>query len=491
MSYPGYPPQQGCPQPPTQQGYPQPPPQQGPYQQGSYPPPPQQGPYQQGPYPSPPQQGGYPAQQGPYLQPTQQGPYPAPQQGPYPAPQQGPYPTPQPGGYPPPPQQGPYPQPHGGYPPQHGPYLQPQPGTYPPQAGGYPPQQGGYPGQPGSYPSPQPPPHGRYPPPPAGGYAPPPGPQPPPGGWGPPGQAAPQPPAAGPPPAPPQPQPQPMPEYNSAPSGSSMPVAPPIDRGYRGSIKDFPGADPLKDVEVLRTAMKGFGTDECAIIELLGSRTSKQRVPLVAGYKTSFGKDLIKDLKAEISGNLELLVLAMLKPQAELDAFEIRDAIRGLTTDEVCLIEILSSRTNAEIQEINKIFKAAFEIPLDKAIENETSGHFRRLLISLAQGNRAEKDQPDESEVKLDAQKLYEAGEDRFGADESQFNAILCARSTAHLKAVFHEYQQMCGIPIEQSICNEMSGNLREGMLAVVKCIKKSSVFFAEGLHKALGIFAV
>lgn len=29
--------------------------------------------------------------------------------------------------------------------------------------------------------------------------------------------------------------------------------------GYRGSIKDFPGADPLKDVEVLRKAMKGFG----------------------------------------------------------------------------------------------------------------------------------------------------------------------------------------------------------------------------------------
>lgn len=30
-------------------------------------------------------------------------------------------------------------------------------------------------------------------------------------------------------------------------------------RGFRGTIKDFPGADPLKDVEVLRKAMKGFG----------------------------------------------------------------------------------------------------------------------------------------------------------------------------------------------------------------------------------------
>lgn len=32
-----------------------------------------------------------------------------------------------------------------------------------------------------------------------------------------------------------------------------------FQRGFRGTIRDFPGADPLKDVEVLRKAMKGFG----------------------------------------------------------------------------------------------------------------------------------------------------------------------------------------------------------------------------------------
>lgn len=29
--------------------------------------------------------------------------------------------------------------------------------------------------------------------------------------------------------------------------------------GFRGTIKDYPGADALRDVEVLRKAMKGFG----------------------------------------------------------------------------------------------------------------------------------------------------------------------------------------------------------------------------------------
>lgn len=35
----------------------------------------------------------------------------------------------------------------------------------------------------------------------------------------------------------------------------------------------------------------------------------------------------------------------------------------------------------------------------------------------------------------LCVQELYAAGENRLGTDESKFNAILCARSRAHLQA--------------------------------------------------------
>uniref|UniRef100_A0A8C9TKS6 Annexin n=1 Tax=Scleropages formosus TaxID=113540 RepID=A0A8C9TKS6_SCLFO len=241
--------------------------------------------------------------------------------------------------------------------------------------------------------------------------------------------------------------------------------------GYRGSIQDFPGADPLKDVEVLRKAMKGFGTDEQAIIDLLGSRSNKQRVPLLITYKTAYGKDLVKDLKSELSGNFEKLVLAMLKTPAQFDAHELKDAIKGAGTDEACLIEILASRSNAEIQEINQIYKAENKKTLEEAIHGDTSGHFRRLLVSLAQVRVA---------------MLYNAGENKLGTDESKFNAILCSRSKAHLRAVFHEYQQMCGRDIENSIAREMSGDLESGMLAVVKCIKNTPAYFAERLYKSM-----
>uniref|UniRef100_A0A671TEV3 Annexin n=2 Tax=Sinocyclocheilus anshuiensis TaxID=1608454 RepID=A0A671TEV3_9TELE len=238
-------------------------------------------------------------------------------------------------------------------------------------------------------------------------------------------------------------------------------------RGFRGTMQDFPGADPLKDAEVLRKAMKGFGTDEQAIINLLGSRSNKQRVPLLVSYKTAYGKDLIKDLKSELSGNFEKLVLAMLKTPAQFDAYELKEAIKGAGTDEACLIEILASRSNAEIREINQVFKAENKKSLEDSISGDTSGHFRRLLVSLAQGNRDESENVDISVAKQDAQGLYQAGENKLGTDESKFNAILCARSKAHLRAVFHEYQHMCGRDIEKSIEREMSGDLESGMLAV------------------------
>uniref|UniRef100_A0A8C1AXN0 Annexin n=1 Tax=Cyprinus carpio carpio TaxID=630221 RepID=A0A8C1AXN0_CYPCA len=222
------------------------------------------------------------------------------------------------------------------------------------------------------------------------------------------------------------------------------------------------------DAEVLRKAMKGFGyiINHSDVTQCL--------------------QDLIKDLKSELSGNFEKLVLAMLKTPAQFDAYELKEAIKGAGTDEACLIEILASRSNAEIREINQVFKAENKKSLEDSIRGDTSGHFQRLLVSLAQGNRDESENVDISVAKQDAQALYQAGENKLGTDESKFNAILCARSKAHLRAVFNEYQHMCGRDIEKSIDREMSGDLESGMLAVVKCIKNTPAYFAERLYKAM-----
>lgn len=118
---------------------------------------------------------------------------------------------------------------------------------------------------------------------------------------------------------------------------------------------------PLKEQQQQQNHGKHFftGTNENAIIELLGSRTNKQRVPMVAAYKTTYGKvcfvifwslmapcwvtfyvnfsfvllcfilkDLVHDLKSELTGNFEKLVLSMMMSSVHFDASELREAIK-------------------------------------------------------------------------------------------------------------------------------------------------------------------
>ncbi|KAG8521823.1 Annexin A11 [Galemys pyrenaicus] len=357
--------------------------------------------------------------------------------------------------------------------------------------GGYPPIPPGGFGQPPSAQQPVPP-YGMYPPPggnpPSGmpAYPPYPGapvpgqPMPPPGQQ-PPGAYPGQPPMTYPgqsPMPPPGQQPQPVPSYPGySGSGPVTPAVLPTQFGNRGTITDASGFDPLRDAEVLRKAMKGFGTDEQAIIDCLGSRSNKQRQQILLSFKTAYGKRLAGSSAASNPGSSEGAVTSVVfvfpPPQ-------------GAGTDEACLIEILASRSNSHIRELSVAYKAEFKVSLEDDIRSDTSGHFQRLLISLIQGNRDESTNVDMSLIQRDAQELYAAGENRLGTDESKFNAVLCSRSRAHLVAVFNEYQRMTGRDIEKSICREMSGDLEKGMLAVVRCLKNTPAFFAERLNNAM-----
>ncbi|XP_003392076.1 PREDICTED: annexin-B12-like, partial [Amphimedon queenslandica] len=112
-------------------------------------------------------------------------------------------------------------------------------------------------------------------------------------------------------------------------------------------------------------------------------------------------------------------------------------------------------------------FLLEYKQDLEKHIHSETSGHFRRLLISLTAAARDPDSIVDKSRARQDAQALYKAGEGKWGTDESTFNQILCARSYAHLRLVFEEYSKICKYDIEQSISREMSGDLKTGMTTI------------------------
>lgn len=103
--------------------------------------------------------------------------------------------------------------------------------------------------------------------------------------------------------------------------------------------------------------MKGLGTDEDAIISVLAYRNTAQRQEIRTAYKTTIGRDLIDDLKSELSGNFERVIIGMMMPTVLYDVQELQRAMKGAGTDEGCLIEILASRTPEEIRRINQTYQ--------------------------------------------------------------------------------------------------------------------------------------
>uniref|UniRef100_A0A672SLT2 Annexin n=1 Tax=Sinocyclocheilus grahami TaxID=75366 RepID=A0A672SLT2_SINGR len=256
--------------------------------------------------------------------------------------------------------------------------------------------------------------------------------------------------------------------------------------GTTSTIADHPDFDAGSDAEALYDAMKGFGSDKEAILDLITSRSNAERQDIRAAYKSQFGKDLIDDLKYELTGKFERLIVVLMRPPAYHDAKEIKDAIKGAGTDEKCLIEILASRTNEQIHNLVAAYKDAYGRDLEEDVIGDTSGHFKKMLVVLLQGTREEDDVVSEDLVEQDAQDLYDAGEAQWGTDEAKFIMLLGNRSVIHLQLVFDEYQKIAEKSIEDSIKSELSGDFERLMLAVVQCIRSKPMFFAKRLYKSM-----
>uniref|UniRef100_A0A8C4W3Z5 Annexin n=1 Tax=Gopherus evgoodei TaxID=1825980 RepID=A0A8C4W3Z5_9SAUR len=231
-------------------------------------------------------------------------------------------------------------------------------------------------------------------------------------------------------------------------------------KGWRdedgSSVRGALSFDPTPDAQVLYKAMKGLGTDEQAIIDVLTKRSNAQRHQIARSFKEQFGKDLIASLKSELSGKFERLIVALMYSPFKYDAKELHDALKGLGTSEGVIIEILASRTKVQIKEIIKAYK-------------EGKAAFATLCVMGALSGPSET-QPVETRHKMPGE--------LFGLDLK----VLCLL----FPTVFDEYQKLASKSLEDSIRSETHGSLEDAMLAIVKCTRNIHNYFAERLYHAL-----
>lgn len=256
--------------------------------------------------------------------------------------------------------------------------------------------------------------------------------------------------------------------------------------GPGSAVSPYPGFNPSSDVEALHKAITVKGVDEATIIDILTKRNNAQRQQIKAAYLQEKGKPLDEALKKALTGHLEEVVLALLKTPAQFDADELRAAMKGLGTDEDTLIEILVSRKNREIREIERVYREELKRQLAKDITSDTSGDFQKALLFLSKGDLSEDLGVNEDLVDTDARALFEAGERRKGTDVNVFITVLTTRSFVHLRKVFQRYTKYSEHDMNKALDLELKGDIERCLTAIVKCATSTPAFFAEKLHEAM-----
>ena len=225
------------------------------------------------------------------------------------------------------------------------------------------------------------------------------------------------------------------------------------------------------DAYCLNGAMKGLGTKEGVLSEIIGSRTPQELQAIKQVYAANYGETLDNAVAGDTSGDYRQLLLALLQcqrsqsPQANptlcaQDAAALYQAGEGKWgTDEATFTRIFATRSPAELALINQYYKQHAGKGLLGAIDSEFSGDTKDLLDTIVRSN-------------VDPYGFY-AGRihdsvSGLGTNDSRLIRNICARHAVDLPYIKQAYIRDYGKDMLQDIQGDTSGHYRQVLTSLV-----------------------
>jgi annexin A7/11 len=212
--------------------------------------------------------------------------------------------------------------------------------------------------------------------------------------------------------------------------------------------------------------MKGFGTDEKMLIRTLADKDALQINVIRQAFTSKFNRQLIADVKSEVSGWFEEGLCAIIRGPLQQDVHLLFDAMDGLGTKEKVLNDVLLGRSNADIRAIKEAYQKTTRKSLEHDIKSDLSMKTERHFLMVLAGNRNEESTPViPQDIDRDVMDLYKATEGKVGTDELLVCNILTQRSDAQIRAIAHTYKQKFTRDLETVIKKEFSGHMEDALL--------------------------
>ncbi|KAL1193711.1 Annexin D3 [Cardamine amara subsp. amara] len=247
---------------------------------------------------------------------------------------------------------------------------------------------------------------------------------------------------------------------------------------------------PAQDSETLNQAFRGWGTDEKAIIRVLGQRNESQRRRIRESYKEIYGKDLIDDLSSELSGDFMKAVILWTYDAAERDARLVNKALKEKKKKKIenlkVIVEISCTTSPSHLIAVRKAYCSLFDLSIEEHIASSLPFPLSKLLVTLASSFRYDKDKTDAEVATIEAAMLREAIEKKQ-LDHDHVLYILGTRSIYQLRETFVAYKQSYGNTIDKDVDGcPGDADLRSLLQIAIFCIDSPEKHFAKVVRDSI-----
>lgn len=227
--------------------------------------------------------------------------------------------------------------------------------------------------------------------------------------------------------------------------------------------------------EELYRAMKGLGTSETALIDVLTLSTNDELKKMNKVYADTYTNGLYNpnkladDIKGDTSFNFKRVLLKLWegtrdegdKPnpgEAEKDAEILyKNGEARLGTDDTTFVNLISSRSRQHMLLVDKAYQNKYGKTLEEMIRSETSGFYMKTLIALCTPNDV-----------YWAKRAHEAM-DRLGTSDSTLMRLFLFNTISQVNAIKKAYETLYSKTLAEDITAETSGNFRKLLLALLQ----------------------
>ncbi|KAJ0262314.1 Annexin D3 [Hirschfeldia incana] len=246
---------------------------------------------------------------------------------------------------------------------------------------------------------------------------------------------------------------------------------------------------PAQDSETLNKAFRGWGTDEKAIIRVLGKRNESQRKIIRESYKQIYGKDLLDDLSSELSGDFKKAVILWTKDPAERDArlaYKVLNDKKKTIEKLKIIVEIACTNSPSHLIAVRKAYCSLYDSSLEEHIASSVPFPLAKFLVTLATSFRYDKEKVDKEVATIEAGMLHEAIAKKQ-LDHDHVLYIIGTRSIYQLRTTFAAYKQSYGNALDKDVDGcPGDADLRSLLRMVILCIEFPEKHFAKVVHDSI-----